>query len=640
MEKIEYDLAGNKTAVHDVLGGVTRTTYTARNQPIQISYPDGSQERYQYNGNGSVAKHTATNGITTVTYYDSHLRPVRKCFYDGMGNFLYDTLATYQGTLIASESDANGIVTSYKYDGAGRLIEKRKGNQQTQYTYDSLGRRFKTTEWADANMARVTIHEYDILDRATEERIEDLTGKLYSRHQYIYDRRGNCCLHLTTNSQGLAITKTEYDSRHRPIHQTDALGNITVTEYEENYPQGIIRTTVTDALGHQTITTQNSVGQVTELIRKDLLGQICAQSAFFYDAAGRKVRQLDTAMAPGLTERKIVTEWTYDSMGRLLALTEAVGTPEQKRTAYSYNARGQKETITLHDGTQLCRTYNSLGYLQRYFTSDNSIDYSYEYDLNGNLLKVTDALTQTTTHREYDDQDRVTRETLANQLSLSYIYDNLSRPVQVVFPDGTSVKYAYDACHLKTVSRNSERPYEHHYNHYDLSGAVLEESSVVGEITYERDLLNRPRAIQSAYFNEIIPQDGYDAVGNLLSKTRQDSEREVCSHYAYDSLYQMQSEAITGFESQNYLYDSLNNRRLYNNQEYTTNHLNQLLSVEETAYTYDKRGNLIVESGPIHQTEYQYDALGRLTSLSRDGLRYEYQYDAFNRRIRENHPTW
>ena len=34
VERFEYDIAGNRTAVHDVLGHVIRTTYTARGQPI------------------------------------------------------------------------------------------------------------------------------------------------------------------------------------------------------------------------------------------------------------------------------------------------------------------------------------------------------------------------------------------------------------------------------------------------------------------------------------------------------------------------------------------------------------------------------------------------------------------------------
>ena len=67
--------------------------------------------------------------------------------------------------------------------------------------------------------------------------------------------------------------------------------------------------------------------------------------------------------------------------------------------------------------------------------------------------------------------------------------------------------------------------------------------------------------------------------------------------------------------------------------QFSINHLNQLLSVGETSYDYDKRGNLIEVKTPKTKARHSYDALGRLTMLTRDDERYIYQYDAFNRRV-------
>ncbi len=635
-EEFEYDVAGNKTVAQDLSGGITRTTYTARGQPIHIIHPDSSQEHYRYKCNGLLAEHTAQNGVTTKLYYDYASRPIKKSFYDSAGEHLYDTLATYRGSKILTETDAQGIQTEYTYDGAGRLIQTRKENQRTQYTYDRLGRQNKTIEWVDETTARITFREYDYLNRTIEERVEDDLGTLYSCQRYAYDSRGNCSLHVTDTSQGIAKTSIEYDSRHCPIRITDALGNVTITEYEENFKQGTTRTTITDPLGLQTVTIQNSVGQVTEQLRKDLVGQVCAHSEFFYDLAGRKIRQCDIAIAPGLSDRKIVTEWVYDCMARVTVLTEAAGAPEQKCTRYSYNEKGQKQQIILADGIQLEHRYDGLGRLQRYFASDNSIDYFYQYDLNGNVLEVTDLLTQTKTQRQYDKNNRITSETLANGLSTYYDYDGLGRLLKVILPDSTAVDYTYNANHLTSVVRPSK--YEHRYTAYDLSGVLLEEESPVGKLSYQWDLNHRPRAIRSAHFTETIPEEGYDAVGNLLRKTREDSERATHCKYSYDALYQLRTETVTGFNKQEYVHDSLHNRRLHNNNEHTINHLNQLLSVTETTYTYDKRGNLIAEDHPLTNAQYCYDALGRLTSLTRDGSHYEYQYDAFNRRVKKNGP--
>ncbi len=638
IEKFDYDLAGNKILVQDVLGGITRTTYTARGQPILVTYPDGSEEHSLYGGNGLLTQHTATNKVVTTLYYDSCQRPIVKQIAGE--NLSYCTRAKYKGTRIIKEVDANGIKTKYNYDGAGRLIETSKGVQRTTLSYDTLGRKCCSLEHIDDTTARATCWEYDLLNRITEERVEEYSlitkqSSLISSNKFTYDQYGNCCLHLSETSQGIARTQTDYDSRHRPVRVTDALGNITVTEYDEDLTHGILTTTVTDALGNQTITTQNSVGQVTEQLRKDILGITRAHSTFTYDLAGHKTGQCDTAMAPNLPDRKIVTEWVYDAMGRVTILTEAKDTPEQKTTVYGFNSLGQKESICLPDGTILLHTYDGLGRLQRYYASDNSFDYTYEYDLNNNLLNVADALTQTMTQRLYDDNNRIICETLANGLSLEYSYDALNRPLQVTLPDASKITYNYTAGHLKTVSRNG---YEHQYTSYDLSGVLLEENTPIGKISYSWDLLNRPCTIESSYFSETIPETGYDAVGNLLHKSRQDPERLTHCAYSYDPLYQLKSETITGFDAHEYTYDSLYNRRLRDNKEHTVNHLNQLLQLEETTYTYDKRGHLIAEDSPTNHSEYTYDALGRLTSLSRNGNQYTYQYDAFNRRIAKRSP--
>ena len=270
----------------------------------------------------------------------------------------------------------------------------------------------------------------------------------------------------------------QYDQRHRPTQVKDALGNITLTDYAEDFTTGI-RTTMTDPLGNQIITIKNSLGQTIEHLRRDFQGQLSAHSKYTYDIAGRKVLQEDNAIARGLPEHQVVAGWTYDIVGRLTLMTEAIGSPEQRCTKYRYNGRGQKKTLQLPDGTKLKYTYDRLGRLKRYYSSDNTIDYVYEYDLNGNVLTVTDALTKTVTQRQYDANNRMISETLAHGLCLSYRYDGLGRLAHIDLPDSTGIAYTYDACHLTTVARLSNRPYQHHYTCYDLTGSLLEEHSPI-----------------------------------------------------------------------------------------------------------------------------------------------------------------
>ncbi len=626
LEHFGYDVAGNQITVTDVLGHITHTTYTARGQPIEITYPDGSCETYQYNPDGSLAAHTAVNGVKTIIYYDKCFQPARKCYYDTEGTFLYDTIAKYRGNQLLSERDANGIETHYTYDGAGRLIETCKGDQRTTLSYDTLGRKSQLQEWIDETTARATTWKYDELDRVIEERLEEYSKIIkistpITTYSYAYDRYGN----RSYIQEGNQVTQIAYDSLHRPIHVTDALGQVTVTEYDD-FPT--LRVTETDPLGRQTITSHDSLGRVIKIERKNALGQLCACSKRFYDVAGQQIRQEDTVLAPGLPSHQVVTAWEYDVMGRLVRLTEAVDTPEQKCTTHKYNRLGQKEATTLADGTELRYAYDSLGRLKTYSASDNSFSYTYSYDHNNNLIEAKDNLHQTSTERKYDQYNQIISEMLANGLSLDYRYDALGRLLHVDLSDRTGIAYEYDTAYLRAVKRLSEQPCEHRYTRYDSSGNLLEEETPRGCISYEWDRLNQAKAIRSASFNEEI--SSYDSVGNLLQKTRQNKLHK----YAYDDLNQLQNESIANFTQHEYVYDSLNNRRVHDGKEHTINSLNQLLDSGEATYTYDKRGHLVADS----HAQYAYDALGKLTSVTRNGERYEYQYDAFNRRIAKTTP--
>ena len=101
--------------------------------------------------------------------------------------------------------------------------------------------------------------------------------------------------------------------------------------------------------------------------------------------------------------------------------------------------------------------------------------------MNGNVTEVIDALNQTVTLREYDLHNRMTCDLLANGHPLRYTYDGLGRILTLTLPDGTSIQYTYDACHLRKVERCSHRPYQHQYTAYDFTGVLLEELSPLAE---------------------------------------------------------------------------------------------------------------------------------------------------------------
>ena len=148
--------------------------------------------------------------------------------------------------------------------------------------------------------------------------------------------------------------------------------------------------------------------------------------------------------------KKVVTLFNYDK-GRLAAITEAAGTPEEKATHYTYNEFGQKQSVIYSDGTALEHEYDAKGRLKRYFSSDNTLDYSYEYDASDRILAVVNNLTGKKTAREYNRYGELKRETLETGLTLTYSYDNAGRPTLLTLPDGSKVAYEHSAFLKKSL---------------------------------------------------------------------------------------------------------------------------------------------------------------------------------------------
>ena len=157
----------------------------------------------------------------------------------------------------------------------------------------------------------------------------------------------------------------------------------------------------------------------------------------------------------------------------------------------------------------------------------------------------------------------------------------------------------------------------------------------MGEGSYRWDRKRRFLEHQIAQFEERVPDGGYDAVGNLLTKSRTDSKGEIDWTFRYNDLNQLVDEAndthtapdrfdfvnrFTDYDPNvhhTYSYDSIHNRLSVDSAECKHDALNQLLSQGEVQYQYDACGNRLQRSEGTSQTAYCYDALGRLTQFTK-----------------------
>lgn len=624
-EEMGYDIFGNVTYKKDRNGYETHTLFNSLGKPLKIQHPDGTQESFEYWQEGTLKKATAKDGTYTSYYRDCMGRVLEETRYDANHQPLTKRTFHRNSFNMIDEIDPEGNIIHYEYDAAARLIKKTDKHQTVTFEYDSCNRIHKEIHWISPQEAQVTVFIYDFANRIIEERIENLTGHCYSLTRTTYDVHDK----KTSITFGDQTDRTIFNSHQDPILLIDSEGNETRFEYHYNYTnekgQDVTAVTVIDPMGNKIFRVHDLNDHIANESQYNAFGKLLSYSERTYDPFGKLLYEKNKRIIDGTTKETISTSWTYNTNGELLSLIEAVGTKEQRQRSYRYNSLAQKTELIKPDGTILYYSYDSKGRLARLWSSDRTVDYSYSYNRNDQIVLVKDNFLNSTTRRDYDGE-RLLSETLGNGLTLTFDYDNLNRRTTTTLPDKSTIEYRFDAVHLREICRAN---YSHINKSYDIHGNVTECSLPLsaGTLKFEYDHANRKRKMIHPAYTETIPQNGYDKAGNLLSYCIKDVGTYS---FAYDDLYQLVTE--DGVEKHHYSYDSLNNRLRKDDEIATVNSLNQIKKFGNSRLVYDLNGNLI----KMDNVTFAYDALNRLIEVQTPDNRYRYTYDFENRRLTKN----
>lgn len=636
-ERIVYDILDRPICKINAKEAATKATYNIRGQPLTIVYPDDTSEQFVYNLQGELTCKRSKDGTISRYTRDFLGRSIREETSSLEGDLLKWTDFTYSGFRLLSSTDSSGLITTYAYDGAGRLISTIKGELQTTQEYDSLGRVAIVKEWFDPHPQDFRLYKrtYDFLDRLIEESIESEEGALFHLSRAVYDEMGN----QITMQEGDAISYAEYNPYKQPIKKTDALGHVTNIVYDHafinEHQQRVLQKITTDPLGYQTIETHDTLGRVATIGRLDSMGLPLATESMLYDKCGNMSRRFNGVFHEYQLQRLIETVWHYTLGNQIAATVEAVGQPEQKITRYEYNHYGQQITLIKPDGCCLNSTYDGLGRLKTLSSSDGSLAYQYEYNSQNLPISVIDLKNQLANQRAYDALGQIKEETLGHGLKLAYTYDRAGRVTSITLPDASRIEHVYNPMDLKEVhrfSKTGEHLYVHRDEAHNLMGLVTKSRPAgANEVCfYQHDVLGRCRTLSTDKVMQEVPENGYDALGNLLAY-HDGTLKPINYHFTYDGLSHLTHES--GHAEHHYELDSLSNRISKDGQACEVNFLNQVLKQGNTRYEYDLNGNLIKKIEMNRLTNYFYDALDRLVNVKVDGKEIHYLYDAFNRRL-------
>ena len=571
----QYDAQGQLIASIDPKGYITQILRDANGHPIETMHPDGSTERMVYDKDQLIESVTK-NGVKSHFVYDSHGRVGSTEVLSPSGNLLNIFRYTYDGDKLGSIQDDSGLKVTHEYleSGAiGATIQSSgSGSRKKGFVYDEVGHLEGVKEWFGPDEEQFSL---TTTIRNKEEKIErinvlDAFGNLLKEEQgCLPEDRGNLSSGTITNSLGQTVArKIVYGSA----------GDITETVY-------------------------NALSRPETISKWDDGGYHICEEKIFYDLNGNKTRHVFFAYDKGKMTRHYELAWEYGPMNRL----EAVIEEGNKRSICEYNAAGKRVGLIKPDGVRINYFYDDLGRLASISSSDETIGYSYTYDAYDRLIEAKDTLCSVTTNREYTAFNELTKERLANGLVIEKNYDGKGRNIGVLLPDGSTIRYDYDAAYLRDVVRvdaTGKELYKHSFKNYSSDGQLIEARLIgdLGCIQLKNDAQKRCVGITTPFWSQKIPEEGFDFKGDLISYSVQDPIGSYTQEFRYDSQQQIVAEE--GLSAHQYTYDAIYNRRMKDENACEINLLNQVIAFNGVYYTYDANGNRVAKVSNQERVRY------------------------------------
>jgi RHS repeat-associated protein len=678
-----YDTQGRMSAQYVAGTGTSTYTYTGTST-VPTTMTDPNLQVTVYNvTNGLMTQQTDADGVVTKFAYDANGRLTAQT--DGAGNvtsYTYDSAghvtctAQPGGTCPVGGTGGSGDYTTASYYPSGLVQTQRAADGGlTQYTYDNAGKVLTVTDPTNA----VTTNHYDPttgLLTSVDKPGQIVAGVLtYVTTHYTYDANGNqtcsappggTCPNAAGTGGVEPYQLTSYGPLSRVSSTTNELGQVTSYKYdpegnktEVDNPDGSVVTTAYDALGRAycttaptaagaaacpnlsgagalgryTITAFDSVGRVACVAQPggDCVAGTGPITTYTYDSAGRQSTVTDvnggtttttytpagrvyqvTAPLGGVTGDVGggITTTVYDAAGRVSQVTDAAGgittttytpqgwvasttSPGGLLTSYTYDASGRQATVTAPDGVVTVNTYTLRGELHtQKVGADGTITYTYNGD--STVLSVTDALGRTTSYT-YDALGNRTVRTNAVSKTQNWSYDNADE-----------ITRAADQLNRATTTTYYDDP---------INGHKSVATDASGRVT--TTVLNPDGTTASTTFTgpgaTLTYTDSYDTLGHLQSIATSSGSW----NYVYSAAGDLKSETPPGLAATTWLYDAAGRRSTMTYADGA-----------QVVYSYDAAGRMTAEkitpSGGSQATAagFTYNPDGQLlTSTLPDGFR-------------------
>jgi RHS repeat-associated protein len=494
---------------------------------------------------------------TTTTNYG-----VRCQFPESVTNALGQTTQRtfrYDIGLQSSETDPNGIVISWLYDGYGRKVQERRADGTS-----------TTWSFSSCNSTNGYCGVSDLRWGSTQREL-DTAGSLITQKVVLHDGLNRPRYDQRLNlAGGLTYLVVGYEALGRKSIEYVPVS--TGGWHYHRYSYDLVNRPTADALyaaGGVLDRQTQSAYEGRKIAATDPKGNVTTR---YLDVRGNLRRVVDPS--PGGT-----TQYSWDHFGNLLTITDAIGAA----SSATYDVRGFKRTSYDVDAGSWTYTSNSLG----------------------ELVSQTDAIGRTTT-LTYDRLGRVTsRAELEGTSSWNWgasAADKSIGRLASMSGQGYSETYAYDSLgRPASITYSADSTYQVNFA-YQASTGLLD------NVTYPVSTAGYRLRAQYLYTNGILSQvrDFNAPATAWWSLIAEDARGNPI-----DEQFENGVHALSNFDE---LTGHLNWRTSGNNAQYN-NHQN-------VTFAWDKNENLDrrIDVKQNNLTErFTYDALDRLTGSTLNG---------------------
>ncbi len=534
----------------DIASGLTLQSWSALTiddlgRPTEIGYGDGTTKSIVYEGSSAACGTCSSSG-----------------------NFL-----------VASETDRNGVTTTYAYDALNRRTDTTRLGVTTHVIYDAAGRVLETHRiGTDSSDIRVAKTVYDLAGRVTE--TDDALGNA-TTVAYTYPTAGG--LVTTTTYPATAAgsgtrIETTYDDG-----KTTSIAGTAVSPI--NYAYGV-----------------HSLGEWTQEIKVGDAGATTEWTKTYTDLAGRtlKTEYPDAAVAI----------MAYNALGQLMTQTD----PDGVQTLFAYNAKGEREVTALD------------------LNRDGVIDYAGADRITKTVRDVVSqsgtVVNRTTTQVwATDSSNTATTVSIATQDG----YGNNSTQTDAAgatssmaiartsagawtststAPDGSQQVQTYASGLLASTTRkdSSGGQVTNTGYAYDAHNRIATQTDArTGAVAYTYTARDEVLTVK-ANNNTETTTTGYDALGNLLTRTLPDSSVTTNTYYLFNNQLKKTSGSQT--YPVEYTYDPQGRMKTLTTWQNATTPAGAAV----TTWAYDTQRGWLTQKLYADNTgpSYTYTAAGRL----------------------------